>query len=129
MNTEGKLLILREATTYKEGTNHGRYHVPGGRITPGEPFFDGLRREVREETGLEIEIGHPVFVGEWFPVISGQAHHIVAMFLSCRCVSKTVTLSDEHDDFRWVNPDEIDVYDVMGPEPDAIRAWLRLRPR
>lgn len=128
-NAEGKLLILREASTYKEGTNHGRYHVPGGRITPGEPFFDGLRREVREETGLEIEIGHAVFVGEWFPVIFGQPHHIVAMFISCKAGSKAISLSDEHDDYRWVNPGEIDSYDIMGPEPEAVRAWQRLCSR
>ncbi len=68
---DGKLLVLREASTYDEGTNTGRYHFPGGRLNPGEPFMDGLRREVTEETGLDIEIGEPLFVGEWFPVIKG----------------------------------------------------------
>jgi 8-oxo-dGTP pyrophosphatase MutT (NUDIX family) len=80
---------------------------------------------VREETGLEIEVGDPVFVGEWFPVIHGQAHHIVALFLSCKATSKTVRLSEEHDDYQWVNPDTLDDFDVMGPEPEAVQAWVR----
>ncbi len=58
-----KVLVLREAVTYKEGTNHGRYHFPGGRLNIGEPFLQGLKREVREETGLEITIKNPLFVG------------------------------------------------------------------
>jgi len=62
---DGKVLILREAKTYDEGTNIGRYHMPGGRLDPGENFEDGLRREVREETGLEVELEFPVYVGEW----------------------------------------------------------------
>ena len=124
-NAAGEILILREARTYQEGTNHGRYHFPGGRITPGEPFFEGLRREVREETGLEIEVGQPIFVGEWFPVIKGEMNHIVAMFLACTAVQGDITLSDEHDDYQWVAPARMKAFDVMDPEPSAVQAWQK----
>lgn len=59
VNYKGQMLILREASTYEEGTNVGRYHMPGGRLNPGEAFLEGLKREVDEETGLQIEIGEP----------------------------------------------------------------------
>lgn len=38
VNKEGKVLVLREAATYGDGTQRGRYHMPGGRIEAGENF-------------------------------------------------------------------------------------------
>src|SRR5687768_11015180 len=84
VNDQHKILLLREAVTYEEGTNIGRYHLPGGRIEVGEPFLDGLKREVYEESGLDITIGKPIYVGEWRPVIKGVAHQIVAIFFVCQ---------------------------------------------
>jgi 8-oxo-dGTP diphosphatase len=57
-----KVLVLREASTYVEGTQTGRWHCPGGRINPGEPFVDGLKREIAEETGLTITRLWPSFL-------------------------------------------------------------------
>jgi 8-oxo-dGTP diphosphatase len=124
VNDQGQLLILREAKTYEEGTNHGRYHLPGGRVEPGEPFFAGLHREIMEETGLKVEVERPVYVDEWFPMIRGVKNHIVAMFFACKALTGEVKLSLEHDDFRWVYPGDITQYDVMDPEPAAIKAWM-----
>jgi ADP-ribose pyrophosphatase YjhB (NUDIX family) len=64
VGNDGKVLILREADTYEEGANVGRWGVPGGRLEPEEPWQDGLRREVSEETGLKIEIVKPLYIGE-----------------------------------------------------------------
>ncbi|QQR52963.1 NUDIX hydrolase [bacterium] len=63
-----QILLLREAATDIEATQIGNYQVPGGRIEPGESFFDGLKREVKEETGLNVTVGQPAFVCEWFPL-------------------------------------------------------------
>lgn len=124
-NSEGKVLILREANTYEEGTNPGRYHMPGGRLNIGEAFLDGLRREVDEETGLEIKIGKPIYVGEWRPIIKGVPNQIVGIFFKCRSVTTNVRLSEEHDDFKWISPDEIENYDIMGPEIKVLQAALK----
>ena len=62
---EGKILILREAGSYAEGTNMGRYDFPGGRLKPGEHFSQALGREVVEETGLSVQIGNPIAVNEF----------------------------------------------------------------
>ena len=125
-NGEGKILILREASTYEEGTNHGRYHLPGGRLNPGEPFLDGLQREVYEETGLRIEVGPPIHVGEWWPVIKSVPHQIVAVFFICRALGTKITLSDEHDDFKWITPQDAATYDIMAPEDDVIATYARI---
>lgn len=125
---DGKVLILREAATYGEGTQRGRYHMPGGRIKPGEHFEDGLRREVTEETGLAVDIDYPIYVGEWRPVIKGVPHQIVATFCVCTPKSDTVTLSNEHDDYQWIDPANRGNYDMMGPEDkvlDRFVEWQR----
>ncbi len=124
INDKGQILILREASTYREGTNVGRYHLPGGRLNPGEAFLDGLKREVNEETGLEIEIGKPIYVGEWRPVIKGVQNQIVAIFFICKPLTKEVRLSEEHDDYKWVLPSEVGKYDIMSPEDKVIEEYV-----
>lgn len=126
VNDEGKILFLREATTYEEGTNTGRYQSPGGRVNMGEPFMDALKREVMEETGLEIEVVRPIFVGEWFPVIKGVKNQIVAIFYICKPLSTDVRLSEEHDAFAWIDPKQPLEIDIMDPEPEMIKAYLDL---
>jgi 8-oxo-dGTP diphosphatase len=124
---EGKVLILREAATYEDGTQVGRYHVPGGRIEVGENFEDALRREIREETGLEVDIIMPIYVGEWRPVIKGVQNQIVATFFVCEPTSnKEVVLSTEHDDFKWIDPTKSNDFDLMGPEDEVIDRYLQL---
>ncbi|HEX9153244.1 MAG TPA: NUDIX hydrolase, partial [Candidatus Saccharimonadales bacterium] len=74
VNEEGKVLIVREAVTYGDGTQIGRYGLPGGRIDIGEMYLEGLKRECMEEVGLEVEPLYPLFVGEWHPNIKGTPH-------------------------------------------------------
>jgi 8-oxo-dGTP diphosphatase len=121
---KSKILILREASTYADGTNVGKYHLPGGRLEPGEAVADGLAREVREETSLLIDQGQPVYIGEWSPVIRGEPNQIVAIFFACRATRSAVTLSNEHDAYHWISPAEYQQYDLLPPEQAAIIAYL-----
>src|SRR5258707_1775823 len=91
INSAGKVLILREANTYQEGTNAGKYDVPGGRLEPGEVWSDGLIREVSEETGLKVELVKPIRVDECRPVINGVHNEIVGI-LMLRTMSRSESL-------------------------------------
>ncbi len=126
-NAAGEVLILREAKTYAEGTNTGRYHLPGGRVNMGEPFLEALRREVDEETGLAVEIGRPFYAGEWFPNIKGVQNQIVDVFFACNAISDDVKLSDEHDEWLWIRPENYQRYDVMSPEDEVFEAFVSLK--
>jgi 8-oxo-dGTP diphosphatase len=129
INPAGRVLILCEAKTYKDDTNVGRWHIPGGRVEPGEHFTDALRREVQEETGLTIEIAYPVYVGEWRPVIRGVPHQIIATYIVCSTQQEDMVLSDEHQDYKWILPTQHAEYNLLTPEDDVIEAYLRLKDK
>jgi 8-oxo-dGTP diphosphatase len=120
VNDKGQVLIVREAATYGEGTQRGRYHMPGGRIEAGENFEDALRREIKEETSLEVIIEYPIYVGEWRPVIRGIPHQIIGVFMVCKPIGENVKLSSEHDDYKWIDPKSRVEYDIMDPEDKVI---------
>lgn len=101
---DGKVLIIRKAATNPDGTNTGRWDVPGGRMEFGELPHEALKREVREEVGLEVEILEPVAVAQWQPVIRGEKVQIVAIYHRCAWKSGEVRVSNEHDQFAWIDP-------------------------
>jgi 8-oxo-dGTP pyrophosphatase MutT (NUDIX family) len=101
---EGKVLMIQESSVYEEGTNEGKWDFPGGRIHPGEPMLDALKRETQEECGLIVEIGKPLFVGEWSPTIKGQKMQIIGIYFLCTAENTDVVLGDDHDEYRWVDP-------------------------
>lgn len=123
-NKEGKILLLREADTYDEGTNIGKYGVPGGRLNIGESYEEGLHREAREETGLEVKPLYPIYVGEWHPVIKGEQYQIIAIFTVCDAVTTNVKLSEEHDDYKWVDPVSLPKnITLTDPDPEVLQRF------
>lgn len=120
VNDQNKVLVVREATTYEEGTHFGQYGLPGGRIREGESFYDGLDREVLEETGLKVAPIMPVFVGEWRPTIKGVETQIIALFIACKLIDGEVRLSEEHDHFEWIDPADRGNYDFMPPDDQVV---------
>lgn len=109
----GKILILRESKDYSDGTNVGRYDVPGGRVKFGEGWKDGLLREIKEETGLVVRIGRPFDVAEWRPVKNGVERHVVATFFECFSDSDSVNLSKDHDGREWIYPRDFRNYNII----------------
>lgn len=116
MNSSGKVLIMREAPTGKNNVKVGQWGLIGGRIEPHETFMQGLKREVREETSLDVDIMRPLYVGEWHPVIHGQQYKIIAVFMLCKAQSDQVRSSPEHDLYEWINPKDRTKYAMMEPD-------------
>jgi len=77
-----------------------RWELPGGALEGGELILDGLRREVREETGLEVQ---PVRLSG---IYQNMALGPVALVFLCRRIGGTQRTSDETSDWRWVGRHE-----------------------
>ncbi len=80
--------------------DRGEWDLPGGRPDEGEDHRAALKREVREEAGLEVEVG-AALEGHLFEVLPGRFVRIEAF--ACTLTGlRDVTLSHEHQDVRWV---------------------------
>ena len=101
----GKVLIVRRARKPALGV----YTLPGGDVEAGETLEDAIRREVREETTLEIE---PVPLAGHREVIVRDAQgrterHFVIMCFASRWLSGEPHLNEELDEARWIDPAEL----------------------
>ncbi|MGE3771084.1 MAG: NUDIX domain-containing protein [Bdellovibrionales bacterium] len=99
----GRVLFLREAGSYVDGANIGKYDVPGGRLNPDEDVLDGLKREVFEETGCAVTAARPFHVLDWRVTRPSEHWHISAIFFAVPVASDVVKLSQDHDDYVWMD--------------------------
>ncbi len=103
LNANGEALILR--------TPEGKWQLPGGRLNAGETWDEGLRREIREETGIEdVQILSIMMVDNW----EFRGVLMYGVYFLCRTGQTKVVISNEHTDFRWVK---------KGDDLDAIDFW------
>ena len=101
VDENNNLLVLKREP--KDVHLPGIWEIPGGRLSHGENPFDGLKREVKEETGLDIEITNPLSVRH-FTRQDGQVINMI-VFL-CRPLSGNLSLSEEHTDHKWLDLSE-----------------------
>lgn len=94
---EGKLFLMRSHKW------RDKYVIPGGHIELGESMEQALRREIKEETGLDIDnvefIGFQEFILDdafW------KKRHFVFFDYACTTESVQVTLNDEAQEYVWV---------------------------
>lgn len=104
----GQILIARR----KKSDIHGhKWEFPGGKVEPNESPEECVRRELQEELGIGVDVGDLFCVSEYdYPGFSIRlvVYRIVGM--------SGDPIALEHDEVRWVAPEEIEAYDF--PEAD-----------
>ena len=98
----------------------GRWEFPGGKLERGESELEALVREVDEELGVRVEVGERV--GEDVPMRAGWA--VLRVYLA-RLVDDDVPQPLEHEELRWLAPDELGSVDWMPADAPIVEA---LRP-
>jgi len=123
---DGKLLLLCLRPT-------GKYHLPGGGIEPGETAEEAARREVAEETGIEIEVGPLARFEEvcFYYDPSGKAYRGLHSYYFCRPLTRTLLRDDEVEDGSAEGPRWVDIADLRPEQfqlPGEVMLALPLTP-
>jgi nucleoside triphosphatase len=96
-NAEGKVFLMRSHKW------RGKWVLPGGHIELGERMEEALRREVKEETNLDIrDIEFICFQEFVYDERFWQRRHFIFFDYACKTDSTEVKLNDEAEEYAWV---------------------------
>lgn len=114
---DGKILIAKRRIGDRHG---GRWEFPGGKIDFGETPEECLRRELREELGIESEVGEFIckstFTYMFVP--------IELLVYKVRYISGEFQALD-HDELRWVMPSELNTYDFVKADVRVVKKLMK----
>lgn len=118
---DGKAL----ATIRARDPEKGRHDVPGGFLGPDEHPLDGLKREVREELGIEIEAS----IGDIVQIVphryGPEGDVVMSIGMKARWVSGEIVCADDVAEVRWLGRDELDQVDfAWGHDARLLRKAL-----
>lgn len=101
-NGEGRILL-------QQRSDNGLWGLPGGSVEIGESVRDAIVREVKEETGLTVEVvrligvySDPTFQIVRYP--DGNVVHYISSLFACRIVEGTLQTCDETLDLQFFDP-------------------------
>ena len=115
----GRLLMVLRANAPARGT----WSIPGGRLLPGESPEVGCAREVREETGLDVQVGE--LVGRVTRPAPGGGTYLIDDFRCHVVVGTPLTpvAGDDAADCRWVSHQEFRGLTTSPGLTEALRGW------
>ena len=100
-NLEGKVLLI------KSHKWRNKYAIPGGHIELAETIEEALKREIKEETGLDIHDIQFILLQEFiFHDAFWKKRHFIFLDYACKTKSSDVKLDSEAQDYIWVTLEE-----------------------
>ena len=103
---DNQVLLVKRAKPPKQGL----WCIPGGKVEFGETLQQAAEREIKEETGVLIKAGDPVYV---FDLIDGEnGFHYVIIDLLSDYISGTPKAADDAEAAKWFSLDDINCREV-----------------
>ena len=119
---EGRILLL------KSHKFNDRYAIPGGHIELGETAEEALRREIREETGLEIhDVEFLLYQDFVYDDAFWKKKHFIFLDFICRSDCTEVEINEEAQDYVWSAPEDALALPIDRYTARAIEALLARR--
>lgn len=112
----GKLLLIQRG----HAPAQGQWTLPGGRCEPNEESVRAVIREVREETGLEVEVIR--FVGTVERAAADDRVYVIDDYL-VTVTGGALRPGDDAVDAAWVSVDELAEWDLTDGLLDALSSW------
>ena len=121
---KGRVLILKRSQRVR--TYRGRWATVSGYLEKGEDSLDRAFRELREEVDLPKEDVELVKIGEPISVDDSESNlnWIVYPFLF-NSKTKVVRIDWEHDEYKWINPEDLRKYETVPMLKEALLSILK----
>ena len=106
----GRTLLIRRGSAPLQG----QWSIPGGMLELSESIAEGVRRELAEETGLDVRVGDLIEVFE--RIVPGEdgrtRYHFVILDYLCEMVSGVAHAGSDVTDVAWAREDELEKYSL-----------------
>jgi 8-oxo-dGTP diphosphatase len=112
---DGSLLMVQRG----QDPGKGLWSLPGGRVEPGEYLSEALRREVKEETGIDIDVADLAGIFE----VVGSPHYVILDYLAAVRGDAEVAPAQDASDARWVPLDDVPSLPCTPRFVETLRAW------
>ena len=108
-----KVLIIQRS--YGDVSGSGSWEFAGGKLEFGEDLETGLKREIMEEVGLQVNIERLLYASTFQ---STESRQTVILNYQCHSSSDQVILSEEHEEFIWADKITMKKYLAKGIQRD-----------
>ena len=119
-DADGRVLLARRGNEPAKG----KWDLPGGFLEEGEQPLEALRRELREETGLEVEPGD--FLGIWMDwyELDGDRQSTLNLYWAARVLGGEPEAADDVSELGWFRADELPPPEQMAFHiAEVLAAW------
>jgi len=123
VNDKGEILLVRSPKWLG-----GKYSVPGGHVEPYEKLQDALKREIKEEVGLDVKVSDLLLVQEVImpEEFYDSSRHFIFFDFLCFNEKGEVKLDNiEIVEYKWVNPNEALKLNVEKFTKNLLNKYLR----
>ena len=121
MVKDGKALITKRGSDPEKG----RCDVPGGFLNHDENPVEGVKRELQEELGVEVEVSFDDFVQAIPHIYGDDGDWVLALGFRGRLLRGEPRPASDVEAVRWVSADELDAVDFAWPhDRDLVRKVL-----
>lgn len=118
-----KLLILNRVG--ERGAVSNDWCIPGGHVDPGETFLQAAKRELFEETGIDMSESLLIPVGKYIPKRKGIEIHYFMCHIDDQTPVNILVDAEEETGSEWINPyTELDLYNFIFDMKDNIKRIL-----
>ncbi len=124
---EGKILVAKRSRDRDYAP--GIWEIPAGRLENGESPEDALKREALEELGVEIEPLFPYNSYFFYRGKKSSDNQIVIISYACKIKKGTPQKSKEHEEIRWVAPEEFYRMAKFKLQKEDIKRYIELKKK